>query len=327
MRAARWLAAVVLCAPGGASAADRYGDPLPPGAVARLGTVKLRARWKLLAGGLFDRDPRRLLALDQASYVQPARLVTWDLQTGRKHAGPVIEAAGVGLTSLVAVWPDGRHVLLSLYEGGLVLVNRRTGATVEHYPLAGPLCYSAKVDAEGRRIAAKTDRGLELIDLRKGRSRQLLKGAGLGPFAFSLEDRSLLAVVELEEGGHAVVDAVSGKARKRLPTGPSEWALSPDGRHLAAWDGEGVVLHDLRRSRTRAVALGRGAEANMTLCFREDGRQLLVTFPESGQAAVVDTGTARAVRRLQVRESLWSAWLSPDGQAVGGADEEERLRV
>ena len=78
------LAPVVLLA-GAASAAgppipaprlDRYGDPLPPGAVARIGTLRLQTEGRVDALG-FSADGREVLCAGDGA------LVAWDSATGR----------------------------------------------------------------------------------------------------------------------------------------------------------------------------------------------------------------------------------------------------
>ena len=55
---------------------DRYGDPLPPGAVARCGTVRLRPIAQRVCCAV---SPNGLLATGE-----PGRLGLWDLRTGKE---------------------------------------------------------------------------------------------------------------------------------------------------------------------------------------------------------------------------------------------------
>src|SRR5262249_39280480 len=83
----RWqsisLSALLLCiAPALSNAGepgrgDYYGDPLPPGAVARLGTVRLR---HLNVYGLeFSRDGKRLISLSAGD----GTIRIWDVASGK----------------------------------------------------------------------------------------------------------------------------------------------------------------------------------------------------------------------------------------------------
>src|SRR5262245_37851398 len=93
---------------------DLYGDPLPLGAVARLGSMRLRHGEQINSGG-FTGDSRALASAGTDGYVR-----LWDTATGKllgKHRG-------------IAATPDGRAIL-SRDEGGpqqaVVLVDARTG--------------------------------------------------------------------------------------------------------------------------------------------------------------------------------------------------------
>src|SRR5262245_9995243 len=72
-------------APAGAGAArgqpgvDRHGDPLPPGATARLGTVRLRHAGEV-RGVVFAPDGKAVASVGEG----PAAVRIWDVSTGRE---------------------------------------------------------------------------------------------------------------------------------------------------------------------------------------------------------------------------------------------------
>src|SRR5207249_4215687 len=57
---------------------DRFGDPLPPGAVARLGTVRWRAGHNVVAA-VYRPDGKTLLTVSQDYVVS-----VWEVATGRE---------------------------------------------------------------------------------------------------------------------------------------------------------------------------------------------------------------------------------------------------
>ena len=68
---------------------DRYGDPLPPGAVARLGTVRFRAGFVRAAGLSSDGKTLRTVSVGPD-------LRTWDVATGRLLAFTRLPTGGNG---------------------------------------------------------------------------------------------------------------------------------------------------------------------------------------------------------------------------------------
>src|SRR5262249_6978172 len=82
--------------------ADFLGDPLPPGALARIGTLRLRHPNSGPAGALFSPDGKSVLTFGGGP-----ELALWDVATGKEvrrfrgHSGPAHHAA---------ISPDGRTV-------------------------------------------------------------------------------------------------------------------------------------------------------------------------------------------------------------------------
>src|SRR5436309_2143764 len=120
-RVARLIFAWLLFVPGLAAAEekspaprrlDRYGDPLPPGAVARLGTVRLLTE-DLTDAVAFSPDGKLLAT---GGYSTPLRL--WDVSTGKTvrqlRGQEVKEELSYASTFALAFSPRGRL----LFSGG-----------------------------------------------------------------------------------------------------------------------------------------------------------------------------------------------------------------
>src|SRR5262249_49114830 len=91
---------------------DRFGDPLPPGALARMGTERLRHPSPLHALA-FSPEGAILIAADED---QPIRL--WDRETGKE----IRRLTGhKGAVTAVAISPDGK-TLASASRDQLVLL-------------------------------------------------------------------------------------------------------------------------------------------------------------------------------------------------------------
>jgi hypothetical protein len=89
-----------------AAPVDRYGDPLPPHAVARFGTLRFRHEWTLFATAVSPDG--RLLAGSGGNSVQ-----IWDAQTGRTVQRLPSPGYGCEVVSL-AFSADGKN--LASYE-------------------------------------------------------------------------------------------------------------------------------------------------------------------------------------------------------------------
>src|SRR5262249_43454886 len=86
--------------------ADLYGDPLPEGAVARLGTLRFRPGERVNAVASSPDGKRLAIGSDRT-------LTLWDVPSGKQlhlfkwHAGD-IEMENLGATEAVAFSPDGK---------------------------------------------------------------------------------------------------------------------------------------------------------------------------------------------------------------------------
>jgi hypothetical protein len=114
----RWLAGLVLLQAGALNAAapplagrDRYGDPLPRGAIARLSS----SRWNVASDKPQERPARHLRVVNSLAFSADGRLLAsggedglvfvWDLETGRAlHCFPGHHPSASGL----AFSPDGK---------------------------------------------------------------------------------------------------------------------------------------------------------------------------------------------------------------------------
>src|SRR5690242_13241009 len=66
--------------PAKAPRTDRYGDPLPPGATARLGTVRWRNGTRDIKSLRYSSDGRTLLSVETDASVR-----VWDAATGKQY--------------------------------------------------------------------------------------------------------------------------------------------------------------------------------------------------------------------------------------------------
>lgn len=91
---------------------DHFGDPLPPGAIARLGTVRLRHGGRLQAVH-FSSDGRTLFSASRDR--QDISIQAWDVSTGRGRW----EAALRGTYGGIGVSPNGKMLAVGRFGEAL----------------------------------------------------------------------------------------------------------------------------------------------------------------------------------------------------------------
>src|SRR5262249_42792909 len=141
---------------------DRYGDPLPAGAVARLGTLRQRTPgWCRVLS--LSPDGKTLLSNGWAG-----RVAFWDTATGmkvREWAPDQREYESLRFR------PDGRTVLAKSFDGAVRLLDATTGAEVWSFPgAAKPNAYGAvalSLDGKTLVVACQGNRQLLVWDVAK----------------------------------------------------------------------------------------------------------------------------------------------------------------
>ncbi|MFO0846237.1 MAG: hypothetical protein U0797_28305 [Gemmataceae bacterium] len=325
----RSLLLVALLASAGRSVApppillDPLGDPLPPGALARHGTVRLRH------GGVqqvaFTADGRRLLSYGGVMH-QELRL--WDTGTGRlllRRRLPALDGA-----EQVVFAPDGGVFLMGM--GGIHHLKDLKGPKVRVFEQMDFSPMHGQVSPDGRLLAVATLEGGLVIDLSEGKVALRLEGGappamdavGMAQVGFS-RDGKLLA--QTTPTGELILwDTVLRKKLHSYPApagmpGPvPDLALtfSPDGRHLLTATPGKVRL--LETAAPREVAgFQAPADPLFLVRFSGDGKQL-VALDQAGNLRRYDATTGKDVSTTTLpfsgREGVGSAAFSPDRATV-----------
>jgi WD40 repeat protein len=270
---------------------DRFGDPLPSGAVFRLGSLRLRHKTSIhtaayAAGG-------RLLAAGGDDGV----IRFWDPATGKEVRHTAGQVA-------VACSPDGKT--LATFKGeAVILYDVATAKQLRKLPHKAGFLGGALVPLvfapDGRTVAALAgDGSVSVWDVATGRER-IHVPAHAKPIVclgFAPDGKSVLTVVgtRTEDIIVRLWDSATGKEVRtvRVPApGPKAWlrplAFSPDGK---------------------TIALEEAAEAR-----RKEGPVTNV-FTEY-RVYLADAATGRKRRRLDAEsEVVWSAAFSPDCRTV-----------
>jgi WD40 repeat protein len=318
---------------------DRHGDPLPPGARARLGTLHL---WQggAISALAFAPDGKTLVSASDGPILR-----LWDVATGKElrqfrgHRGPVCS---------VVFSPDGK-TLASGSAGGddptIRIWEAATGRQLRQWTGAEdvPLCLAFAPNGQVLASAGK-DGNICLWDPATGKELRQFKGppqSAMTGLLFSPDGRSLASwhawdgMGRVRGAGNAspgvyLWDAGTGKRLRKYEVEPGNFpafAFSPDGQVLATGDQEGHVhlwdvtsIEEVRRipSPASGVAL---------VAYAPDGKTLAVAT-EDGYIRTWAAETGQALQTVQTdRRPLRALVFSPDSKTLATGDDRGRIRL
>jgi WD40 repeat protein len=264
-----------------AAGTDRYGDPLPKGALTRLGTVRFcqpfpgdlafSADGKILASGGYDNrirlwDPdtgREVRILEgHTSYVncigisadgkwlasgsQDKDLRLWDVETGKERRRFQGHTAPV---ERLALSPDGKVLASSCHAGTLRLWDTETGKEIRSLPIDKGyrvLAMTFTPDSKDFAFNNRSDQGIQLVDVAEGKLIRTFVGHrdSVNQLIFSANGTTLFSA----GSDHTIRawDVASGKERRRY--GDEKMtvrclALAPDGKTLTYGTYDDGLVH------------------------------------------------------------------------------------
>jgi RNA polymerase sigma factor (sigma-70 family) len=323
-------------------ARDRHGDRLPPGAVARLGSARLRLGG-LVQGLAFSHDGKLLAGIGGGA------VCVWSAATGKELArAPGHEINGVTLAfapddkTLVFV-ADGAvlvHDLSKLSDrttAPLLLEERRP--SIPHRGNTPPLLAFLP---DGKTLLSGDNDGLvRLFDLAAGQEVRTFGTADKRLHAFALAPEGKTLAIAPQGKAAALWDVASGELLARLPGEEPILALafSPDGKLLAAGidKSDAVRLWDVATRKEVRSFVGkkepplspRFGTIAQGLAFTPDGKTLVsLGGLQDDKLRVWDVETGKEQRLLRGRRGDGGALaVSPDGRtaAFGGRNSTVRL--
>jgi RNA polymerase sigma factor (sigma-70 family) len=327
----------------GAARRDLHGDPLPPEALARLGTIRFRP------GGFlntlaFTSDGGHII-----TYAQGSGITIWDARSGKelhRHSPAANAYLSAGLLT-----PDGQSIVMleGLDRDACISVRDRTTLN-ETRRIPAQHLYAPCLTPDGTRLIALADHGkgysVEVWDLHDGKQLRAWKAHDAYVWAMTLaRDGKTLAT-----GGNDKVirvwDVQTGTLQRELSDHPDivgQLALSPDGKLLAShgmhelkldnasvypWDRRIRIWDVASGKELRQVAMpekrvGDGWPLGFSaLSISPDGRKL-ATMGLDGLLRVWDIATGKAQQQFSISQSGARALaFAPDGRtiAVGGRE-------
>jgi RNA polymerase sigma factor (sigma-70 family) len=305
------------------TATDRFGDPLPRGAVARLGTVRFRPGTSINCVS-FAPDGKILACGGHDGSVS-----LWGADTGKELRRLTVGPGGVdvpGWVTSVAFSPDGKTLAVGHGNGANdlhlwdVSTGRELRGTVAHRRRN---INSVAFSPDGKALASGGDDGtIATWDAATGNL--LWRSANQGAVAAVAFCPDGKAVVSGGAGGAIRVWDVSTGTELSQMKGSEEKvtvvAVSPDGKVLASGGNDPTL-------RLWDVATGKELRNMETPCerglaFTPDGR----TLASSGHDCAIhlwDVATGKELRRTAEQPTNSAIAFSPDGKtlASGGLND------
>jgi WD40 repeat protein len=298
---------------------DLYGDPLPDGALARMGTERLRHPHALRV--VFAADGETLISAGQDQTVR-----FWDLASGKLKRLQLVPQS----QRVVALSPDGKTLALA-GEEHLHLWDIAAAKEVQRIA-AGKLTDKKRLlwvefSPDGKTLAGgDADSTVLVWDTAAGKERTRFKhkDGKVHNLAFS-PDGNMLAATGMQ---HILLcDPATGKELRTLESrhgADSRLSFSPDGKRLADAMFNSVVFWDAATGEKSTTLeffdAGKKRTTGHEVAFAPDGKTVAVYCNEDGFVVLWDPTTHKEVKRLNAYYSHnWNpGWLgfSPDGKRL-----------
>jgi RNA polymerase sigma factor (sigma-70 family) len=310
-----------------ATRVDRFGDPLPDGAIVRLGTTRLAhaglACYRFLDGG------KTILSIGSDRVLR-----SWDVATGRQVGEVRLEVKG-RMGQAATLSPDGK-TLAGLAGPNIVFWEVATGKSIKTLPAPKGDLASFLFSPDGKElIATMWTPEVILIDWQKGNERRLaLPQRKIGMDStfhtcLSPDGRWLVA-----GGGWdsplCIFDRAAGSEVRRLRCNALTSAMSPDSKTLVVC--ERTEGNPVGKTTLRFLELPGGAEVSrfalghddsyFSLAFTPDGKTIACGF--SDRSLVMECASGRKKFSLPGRPICLS--YSPDGKTLA-ASTGQRIRL
>jgi WD40 repeat protein len=314
------LALALAAEPAPPTPTDRFGDPLPPDAIQRLGTLRHRTGWPI--------GPHQRLYLPDGRMVLTFhREFRWtDAESGReidRWAPPVgLEINGVS--------PDGRLALLvdpkAIHIWDLTArreirvipdTNRLRGMSSAHFSPDGRQVFVIDQDEQARRR-------LRCWELATGKlvwknDGLVVPGTQLFLVSFRPDGRTLVVAGETSaEHNVFVVDRATGDLIRAITTPRSSLVLSPDGKMLVVACGP-LRSWDLDTGAERPQIAT--VENRSSHCaFSADGGRLVSNGP-NGNALILEWPSGRLIKKVPFGlDSIHAMGFTSDGKRLEAND-------
>jgi WD40 repeat protein len=324
---------------------DIHGDPLPDGAIARLGTVRFRPHGHIRSTTLSPDGTTVVTAIQGGT--GPTRIEFMDSSTGKHFR--TLEVTDTSAEK-VQFTPDGKSLVLNGYSG-ITLLDEVTGKLIKVLNIADTWDVSTTLASEGNWIAAQPEKfvyhaPVGIWETSTGKEVAMLPGRGASckGLAFGPKGKRLLVwsivpddVDDSAQPGRVVQRSMSFGPNSKVALAcidvvmrkvVGETRVGTTQRVALCPDGETVACDDSNHERVRVRHLPTGAERCVIpvkrahFAFSPDGKALLA-INHKGQTALWDATTGKKIRELEgalVSDDFRIVGFSRDGKTVAVLD-------
>jgi RNA polymerase sigma factor (sigma-70 family) len=305
-------------AEGPKSKLDLHGDPLPPGAIMRLGTLERRAVDAKLA---MSADGKSIIGVRAGKYVH-----VWDAATGKLREKRELIASDAWRQFWLS--DDGRW-LANADHDSLTVWDLQSGKKAHQLTIKGSgYIMPARFSADGKMIAAVSRQtrhfvhAWKLADGKEVFTKEIRDtAASSGVLAFSPDGKRLLASFTSDkEGMHCWDIATGNELWQEKEFGPQSMIFTPDGNILSTQDRYHVV--DIATGKPLPLGKVPPLTWDMRPKLTPDGRMLLISTNDevivwdmvNGKEIRTLKGDRRKVRRLT--QFGGDFLVAPDGKSI-----------
>jgi WD40 repeat protein len=301
---------------------DQYGDPLPEGAVARIGSNRLRHA-NMVIGLAFAPDGKSFATCGWDNLVR-----VWETRTGRQLRQFEGHKKAIYCN---AISPDGKFLASAGQEETIRLWDYATGKRVREFSGVQPSVSRLAFSPDGKLLASGgEDKTVHLWDVATGKEVRRLEGhtQRLWGIHFSPDGKRLASGGT--DGLVRLWDVTTGKEVGKLEGAGGEInavRFSPDGKQVAAAGGNGVAVLWDAATRKQIRNFGAAGGTAWPVSFSPDGKTLALGT-SGGSVSLWEIATGQKKLDLpRHSQGVPRVEFSPNGKVLVSVSHDHSIRM